>query len=85
MAEAEQAGGYYIGADGNPHDAHGDRIEEQEVEPDEEGTALPDDFPARSKLADAGIETLEAVEAVEDLTEITGIGDATAGEIREAL
>lgn len=47
--------------------------------------ALPEDFPARDKLADAGIDTYAKVRAVEDLTEIPGIGRATAEKITEAL
>lgn len=47
--------------------------------------ALPEDFPGRSFLMNAGVTTLAAVRAMGDLTSITGIGDATARDIADAL
>jgi hypothetical protein len=46
---------------------------------------LPDDFPGRAHLLDAGLGTIEAVRRHEDLTQISGIGPATADKIKEAL
>lgn len=51
----------------------------------EEGTELPVDFPGKLALEQAGITTYEQVRAVDDLTQITGIGAATAAKIEEAL
>ena len=48
-------------------------------------TPLPEDFPAREALMGAGLDTLEKVAAEADLTRINGIGQATAGQIAEAL
>lgn len=45
---------------------------------------LPDDFPGRDKLKAASINTYAQVRAA-DLTEIDGIGDATADKIADAL
>jgi predicted flap endonuclease-1-like 5' DNA nuclease len=49
------------------------------------GDGLPDDFPGRAQLTEAGITTISAVRAHEDLTSIEGIGTATVGKIQEAL
>lgn len=47
---------------------------------------LPDDFPGRAKLADAGINTYaQARKAEEGLEQIEGIGPQTATQIRAAL
>lgn len=47
---------------------------------------LPDGFPGRAKLADAGINTYAQVRKAEDgLEQIEGIGPQTATQIREAL
>lgn len=46
---------------------------------------LPDDFPGRSALADAGINTYAQLRAAGDVTEIAGIGAATDAKITEAL
>lgn len=48
-------------------------------------TDLPDDFPGRDALMDAGHTTIDAVRAATDLTAITGIGKATAAAITESL
>ena len=49
------------------------------------GDGLPDDFPGRAQLVAAGLDTMSAVRAHEDLTQVEGIGPATAGKIQEAL
>lgn len=47
---------------------------------------LPDDFPGVDKLREAGITTYATVaEHLDALTDIKGIGDATAEKIRAAL
>lgn len=50
---------------------------------------LPDNFPGRAALAGAGINTFaqarKARDSEEGLTGITGVGDATAKAIKEAL
>lgn len=50
---------------------------------------LPEDFPGRAALADAGINTFaqarKARDSEEGLTGITGVGDVTAKAIEEAL
>lgn len=49
---------------------------------------LPDDFPGRAALADAGINTFAQVRKQRDgegLTAVAGIGEATARKIDEAL
>lgn len=46
---------------------------------------LPDTFPGKQALAEAGITTYEQVRALDDLTKIAGIGAATAAKIEEAL
>lgn len=46
---------------------------------------LPEDFPGRDKLIEAGHETIEAVRQVEDLTAVDGIGKATAARIEDYL
>lgn len=47
---------------------------------------LPDDFPVRDLLADAGLETLERVRAAsdDDLLALDGVGPKRLREIREA-
>lgn len=55
-----------------------------EAKPDLKGP-LPDDFPGRAALADAGITSYGKLRRVDDLTSIAGIGDVTAGEIKAAL
>lgn len=44
---------------------------------------LPEDIPGREALLAAGVESIGDLERVEDLTEIVGIGRATAAKIRE--
>lgn len=46
---------------------------------------LPDDFPGRAALQRAGITRLSQAREHADLTEIDGIGDATAEQISERL
>jgi hypothetical protein len=46
---------------------------------------LPEDFPGRAALEEAGITSYGKLRAVKDLTELPGIGDATAKKIEEAL
>jgi hypothetical protein len=46
---------------------------------------LPEDFPGRVALEEAGVTTYGQVRKVKDLTELPGIGDATAAKIEEAL
>lgn len=46
---------------------------------------LPDDFPARAKLEEAGVETLADLMALDDLEEIHGVGPVTAGKISGAM
>ena len=46
---------------------------------------LPDDFPGRSALADAGINTYAQLRKVDDVTDLPGVGPATAAKIAEAL
>lgn len=49
------------------------------------GGTLPDDFPYVEMLRAAGLATVEDVQEHDDLTEISGIGESRADEIREAL
>lgn len=46
---------------------------------------LPEDFPNRSILAEAGITTFAQLQAVEDLDALPGIGEARAEQIKAAL
>lgn len=46
---------------------------------------LPEDFPGRTALEEAGIDTYAKVRAAGDLTKIPGIGEATADKIAEAV
>lgn len=76
-------GGYYIGADGKPHDANGNPIPVIDA-PKE--TPLPEGFPSYQSLIDAGLTTVEAVRNISDETMLTlkGVGAATLAKIREA-
>lgn len=47
--------------------------------------SLPDDFPGRAALADAGVNTFTQLRKFGDVTEIAGIGPATAEKIATAL
>lgn len=47
--------------------------------------ALPDDFPGRSALSDAGVNTYGQLRKVDDLTTLAGIGPSTAANITAAL
>lgn len=57
----------------------------EDEEPAELKGKLPDDFAGHSALDAAGIHTYGQLRKVDDLTEIAGIGEATALKIREAL
>jgi hypothetical protein len=52
-----------------------------------EATPLPEDFPARQPLIDAGYVTVESLAGLtaDELTTLRGIGAATAAKILEAL
>jgi DNA polymerase/3'-5' exonuclease PolX len=53
-----------------------------------DGEPIPEDFPGYKHLIDHGLTTLDEVRnmaTVGDLTEIKGIGPATAADIEEAL
>lgn len=62
--------------------------ESEEPKPEQKGP-LPDDFPGRAALAGAGINTFaqlhKARDSKEGLTGLTGVGEATATKIEEAL
>ena len=49
MADAKKRGGYYIGTDGEPHDAFGNPIEEEEAQEEEESIFAS---PAAAELAE---------------------------------
>jgi hypothetical protein len=67
-----RAGGYYIGTDGQPHDANGNPI----------AVDLPEAFPARTVLIGAGLPTLADVQA----TDLSALVDkATLAKIKTAL
>jgi predicted flap endonuclease-1-like 5' DNA nuclease len=42
---------------------------------------LPEDLPGREAFIAAGIETLDEIKELDDLTELKGIGEATAEEV----
>lgn len=46
---------------------------------------LPEDFPGRKALIEAGITTLSQVRQLENVTDIPGIGEVKAAQIAEAL
>lgn len=46
---------------------------------------LPEDFPGRKALTEAGITTLSQVRQLENVTDIPGIGEVKAAQIAEAL
>lgn len=87
-------GGRYLDAQGNWKDAHGNRIDSPSSEgPSSEavsegdlGDPLPEDFPARDLLTEAGYASVEDVAAAsrEELRAVKGIGPATADKIRAA-
>lgn len=52
---------------------------------DEKKGPLPEDFPAREKLAEHDIKTYAQLRKAGDVTELEGIGPATAAKIAEAL
>jgi hypothetical protein len=47
--------------------------------------ALPDDFPGRSALSDAGVNTYAQLRKAGDVTALPGIGSATEAKIAAAL
>lgn len=72
--------------------AHWDEPQEEGAEvqaeaPSPEGTPLPDDFPARALLVEAGYTTLERVREAtdEELLAIRGVGRRLLERIRDAL
>src|SRR5690349_14675415 len=82
------AGGRYIGADGKPHDAHGNLLEGNSTSTAETGTPagpgeLTDDFPAREALVAGGFRTQQQVREAsdEELLALEGIGRATLEKI----
>lgn len=56
-----------------------------EPEPEPVTDELPEDFPGRKALNDAGITTLTQVRAIENVKDIPGIGEVKAAQIAEAL
>ena len=46
---------------------------------------LPEDFPGKTELAEAGINTYAQLRKHGDVTDVDGIGPATAAKIKEAL
>ena len=50
-----------------------------------EGTPLPDEFPGREHLVEAGYGTVEAVRGIADLDALPGIGQATESKILQVL
>lgn len=56
-----------------------------ESEPDTYRIALPNDIPGYDDLMMANLRTIADVQAVSDLTDIHGIGEATAAKIRDYL
>lgn len=46
--------------------------------------SIPESFPGHAPLLEAGISTFAELDAVEDITEIPGIGAATAEKIKAA-
>lgn len=77
------------GAESNGEDAPTEDEEaEEETEAESAGTELPEDFPGRDKLIEAGLDTIEKVTEFKienDLTELDGIGSATADKISDQL
>ena len=72
---------------GDPQDPTGDAPEPQGDQTPPTGTRrgpLPDDFPGRAALAEAGVNTYGQLRRVSDLTAIPGIGKATAEKITAA-
>lgn len=64
-------------------------VERREAELESEGKELkgklPEDFPGHSALAAAGITTYSQLRKAGDVTDVVGIGPATAEKIAEAL
>jgi len=63
-------------------------VEEPEtasIPPEKQKGKLPDDFPGRAALKEAGITKFGQILKVKDLTKIDGIGPATADKIKAAL
>ncbi len=59
--------------------------EDDEVETDDAPEGLPLDFPYRELLVGGGLNTLSDVREMPDLTEINGIGEASAKRIADEL
>jgi len=57
----------------------------EEEEPVVKQGKLPEDFPGHAALAEAGINTFNQLRKAGDVTEIPGIGPATAEKIQAAL
>lgn len=66
-------------------DADGLDAEEEEAGDEQPVQDLPDDLPGRERLLAAGLSTVDAVRDYEDLTDVDGIGAATADRIRAYL
>ena len=78
-------GGYYIGSDGRPHDAHGNRLDAPAEAP-KRGKQIPSGFPGRKDLIAAGISDLSDVPTnLDSLIAIKGIGVGTAEKILAKL
>ena len=68
-----------------PPAAPPEQITEPEHPKSELKGKLPEDFPGHAALLEAGIHTYAQLRKAGELTEIPGIGEATAAKIAEAL
>jgi small subunit ribosomal protein S1 len=81
-AEAEMGGASaHVEADS---DEEADRVA-RTTDGAAQADAIPEDFPHASRLESAGVTTFTELEAYDDLSEIDGIGDSYAEDIRAAL